>query len=251
MKKVFGYFVLSVVLSIFIVGLISLVSAQTNAEIFFNDISNFFGNIFGGKDTDGNPIGIFNYTRILLGILLWMVFYSVVVQVGLFKDLEPKIFWTGGLALILTLLSFIYLPNDFVAALSIPYSATGATILTFIPFLIVLYFVVWITDSLILGRLILGVFLAYYVIIFIYVVLFSEFAASGQIPYQNLWPYLVVLVIGLVIFVFLFKFRAWVFKGKIQEAEERGGRLVRRAGAGARILAGAEKEFGEGRRSRS
>ena len=250
MKKVFGYFGLLIVLSVLIISLVSLVSAQTNAEVFFGGISDFFGNIFGGEDAQGNPLGIFNYTRFLLGLLLWMVFYSVVTQVGLFKDLEPKFFWTGGLALIFTLLSFIYLPKDFVAALSIPYSAVGATILTFIPFFIVIYFTVWVTDSLILARLIWFVFLAYYVVIFVYVVFFSELtnAAAGPIPYQNIWPYIVVFFIGCFIFAYLRKIRLWVFEGKISEMEESGKMLVKRAGAGARILETAAEELS--RRSR-
>ena len=246
-KLLFIIFVFISLLFSFILNLY-FISAQepTVGEVFFGDISDFFGKIFGGVDNEGNPIGIFNYTRVLLGILLWMVFYSVVVQIGLFKDLEPKIFWTGGLAVILTLLSFIYLPNDFVAALSIPYSATGATILTFIPFFIIIYFTVWVTDSLTLARLIWIVFLIYYVVIFIYVVFFSEFAATGQIPYKSVWPYIVVFFIGIFIFAYLGKIRLWVFEGKISEIEEKGKKRVKKAAVGARILGAAADEFSEG-----
>jgi len=52
-----------------------------------------------------------------------------------------------------------------------------------------------------------------------------------------------MLVIGIFIFLFLAQVRHWVFESKIEAAEEKGGRLVKKAGAGARILAGAEEEF--------
>ena len=148
MKKVFGYSLLILIIFnsfnlIFAQGLLpppSSTAGQTNAEVWFGGLAKFIKSIFEGGIS---PLNIDYTTRILMGILLWMILYSVVSGVGLFKDMKPKFFWTGGIALILTILSFLFLPKEFVTAIATPYSAVGATILTFIPFIIIIYFTVW------------------------------------------------------------------------------------------------------------
>lgn len=250
MKKVF----VASVLLLLVLSLISFViaqevlpapvpnSGQTNAEVWFGSLADFLYKIFSGV----SPLDPANSSRILLGVLLWMILYSVVDKVGLFKDLQPKSFWVGVISFIITILSFIYLPKEFVQALAVPYSAIGATILTFIPFMIIIYFTVWVTDSIILARTIWGVFLVYYFSIFVYTILFQDYRAdfwSGS-TFLSIFPYLIVMGIGGFIFFNLRNVRLWVFKSKIEEAEERGGRLVRKAKAGAKILSKAADEFG-------
>ena len=60
-------------------------------------------------------------------------------------------------------------------------------------------------------------------------------------------PFLLIFQLAAVpIFWQLRNVRLWVFQSKIEEAEEKGGQLVRKAGAGARTLAGAADELGRG-----
>jgi len=139
----------------------------------------------------------------------------------------------------------IYLPPEFLIAIAIPYAGAGATILTFLPFIIVVYFTVWVTESVILARLIWIVFEMYYFILLIYLIAIQPTTTFADAFWIAL-PFFIMILIGAFIFWQLRNVRLWVFQNRIEEAEERGSRLVRRAGAGARTLAGAADELGRG-----
>jgi hypothetical protein len=143
MKKVYGYF------GFFLLNLVLFeiggVLAETNFERIINSIS------FTG-----------NFSIILFGILLWMILYSVFKSMNIFED-NP--WWSGGISLIVTILSFIYLPQGFIDGIGISYGALGGTILTVIPFAIAIYFTVWVSTNLAIARGIWLVFALYYLIL--------------------------------------------------------------------------------------
>jgi len=217
------------------------VGGDTNFQVAGRNIAGFVNGLFESIKLDP---GEGNFTVILMGILLWMILYSVVSQIGLFKDSIGKggFLWTGGISLILTILAFMFLPENFIGALATPIAATGATILTFIPFIIVIYFTIWVTDSLIIGRAIWIVFLIYYLSLFVYQV---GIATEGIFIKANV-PYFVAMFIGIIIFVMLRQLRFWIHEGKIQAIEEKVERNVKKAGVGLRGAGKVAEEFSEG-----
>jgi hypothetical protein len=162
----------------------------------------------------------FTLSVILLGLLLWIVIYSIVVKIGLGGG---KGAWSGGAAvvsLIIVILSFIYLPKDFVTAIVLQYGAMGATILTVIPFFIMLYFSIAITRSLFTARIIWTFYIVYYFAIFIY-----KIVQPGT-TWTNAIPYIGAIVAGAIVIFFLPTIRNIWWKGELSAAEEKGIRDI-------------------------
>lgn len=241
MKKVYGYF--SVLFIIAVLMSVNSVFAETVAEVAFGKFSEFIDILF----QENSPFASLNFTRILLGLLLWMVMYSVVKNMELFDNLTQSNIWTSAIALIITILSFIYLPENFENGLAAPYSAVGATILTVIPFLIIVYFTFMVTDSLIVAKTIWMVFIFYYFSILIStisgiesssIVITSTSSTGAFFQYlifnKYALPYWVMIFVGVIIFYFLRNIRYYVNKQKALSLEERIDKNTREFGASFR-----------------
>ncbi len=212
MKKVFKGNLLGLV-SLLSVG---LVSAQTNFD-------EWGANLAGGVQEFFNAIYLNpqNYSTILLGILLFMVIYSVIKKMSLFGGSTNWILSTVA-ALIVTILSFIAIPDNFVETILLQYGAMGATLLTAIPFIIIVFFTFTVLDNLILARAVWLMYIFYYFSIFIFKV--GEGSDTFTQAFTNVdnIPYLGAIILGIIIFFFIKAFRNFLFKGKLEGKEEKG-----------------------------
>lgn len=190
-----------------------------------------------------NPTAL---STLLLGILLWIILYSVVIKIGLGGEGHWGAIGSAIVALIVVILSFMYLPENFVEALALQYGATGIAILAFGSFAILLYFSLSVSRSLTSARVVWIFFIVYYFAIFIYKIGTTQ--AAGAAWYEYL-PYGASILAGILIVVFLPKMRDFVFKGELSNKEEEAmrdislrklGRKLEREDVNARIE-GAEE----------
>ncbi|HRZ85891.1 MAG TPA: hypothetical protein P5277_03860 [Candidatus Paceibacterota bacterium] len=173
----------------------------------------------------------YNTTVILLGILLYMVIYSIVKQIfgkgslSHFAWIYPTV-----ISLIIVILAFIVLPANFVNAIVLQYGVMGATILTVIPFIIVLFFSVWVSNNLMIARLTWIVYIVYYATIYIYKV-WSLTGVSGWDAWLSgqVIPYLGAIIIGCFVMWFIPAIRNFAFMGEKQAIKEMGLEVANRA----------------------
>jgi len=167
-----------------------------------------------------------NFTLVLLGILLWMVIYSVIRNIDLFKNYGA--IWSALFALVVTVLAFKGFPPEFIEGIVIQYRAMGATIVTVIPFLIIFWFTIM-TDSinLMFSRLVWLVYTIYYFSLFIYKI-GSENASVGWFAAQNI-PYIGAIIVGLIVLIFLGAIRGMAFHEKLKSGKEKGDNKIDKA----------------------
>ncbi len=190
-----------------------LVSAQeTNLEVWGRTAA---GSIARFLDTLRlNPSSL---STILLALLLWMVLYSIISKMKLFGDGSKwGHFVSGIVSIIITILVFIYLPQNFLESIVLQYGAMGAAILSFIPFIIIFYFTTAIIDSLLLSRVIWIFYSLYYLGLFVY----KWGLSVTEMGFTESIPYLVAFFAGLIIFFGIKTFRSWIIKGKLEAKEE-------------------------------
>jgi len=210
-KRSVGLIILSLlalVLSIF------LVSAAFQADLnpLLSGSSSALGNFIESLSLPKN------LSIILLGILLWMIMYTITKKLF---SLNSK--WISiGASLIMTVLAFIYLPENFVEAIVLQYGVVGATILTIIPFAAILYFTTSVSSSIFFSRVIWIFYIIYYFSIFAY-----KIVKSGNILNIDNLPYGAAILAGVLIFFWLPTIRNWVSKGELDAKEEEGMRDIR------------------------
>jgi len=236
MKKVFGIILVVAFFMVMLVS-ISLVSAENNAEVVSRNVAEMISSLF--SDVNMGPT---NLSSVLLGILLWMILYSVFKMTKLIKGF----FLSGGIALIVTILTFIYLPDGFVIMLAAQYAGLGATILTALPFLIALWFSSWATDSLMVAKGIWAIFTVYYFVMFVFSwglatsayvdkdILFSFtpviFGMSiGKITSIDL-IYIAGAGASILMFIFIGWIRKEVWKSKLESDQEKGKKRAENLG---------------------
>lgn len=232
MRKVYGYFGTSVLLIIlFCINFV--IAQQTNFDVLFEKVS-----LTG------------NFSVILFGILLWMILYSIFKGMNLFEN-NP--WWSGGVSLIVTILSFIYLPHGFLDEIGVSYATLGGTILTVIPFAIAVYFTVWVTPNLIIARGIWLVFALYYLVISLslengiltFVNKLNSF--SGFSGFLELFKdpsafYFVTFLASIILFVVIAPLREKIWKEHVEGVSERINKNVDEFGLGLRAGRRVAKE---------
>ena len=232
MKKVYGYLGMLLVLTILIST--TLVVAQTNFEV----VGEKFGAISVMEDFD---LGT-KSSSVLLGILLFMILQSIFLKMEIFGKGSKTI--SATIALIVTLLTFIYVPDHLFDALATNYAALGATILTLFPFIIAIYFTVFVTTNLGLARVIWGIFFLYYLVLLAYTWGTNTYQTFNFLDPVNL-PYEVALFASLVLFLVLGPLREKVWKGHVAGVKEKLGKKKDLANVGLNLLADTAEELSE------
>lgn len=212
----------------------SVLAQQTRFEVWGETAAGSVARMF-----EQLRLGPTSFSTILLGALLWMILYSVLRSSGLFREGEMGggTAIAGVVAFIITILAFMYLPENFVEAIVINYGAMGATILTVLPTFIIIWFTLTITTNLLLARLIWAIYIIYYISLAIYKigsVSALNYADQGIFSAANLTqisPYLVALIIGIFMFLFLRPFRQWMSKEIIKSKRERASVIQKKAAA--------------------
>jgi len=219
MKKeiaVFGF------LFLFAISLLPAVSAQqTGLSIVVIGIADSIQEIF-----DAIRFDVDNSSKVLLGILLWIVLFSVLSQMELLKVGNSGRILSGVVSLIITLLTFILMPPNFIEAIVLQYGALGATILTVIPFVIMIYFTFKVSKSLLVSRIAWIFYVVYYMSLFVYKIAETTTVNSGwDLVSQNI-PYIGAIVAGALVFLFIKRLRIWKIEQEIDEMKERGAEAV-------------------------
>jgi hypothetical protein len=229
MKKEMNNRILLIILSSLI--LISLFSSVANAadvpvnaldagKTIGSTLTNFIKGLGQGFSGAAGELFTDNAwaTRLLLAVLLYMVLYSIITVI--FRG--GRII-TPVITLIITLLTFIALPGDFLQALALQYGAMGAAILTVIPFAIMLVFTVRL-QSLLAGRVLWIFYCIYYLGLYFYGIVSN---APGMIngSYSSYF-YLLFFLGGLIMFFVIGPVKRAIFKGKLGDIKESGRRIA-------------------------
>ena len=231
MKKVYGYlglFVLAVLLST------NFVVAETGFEVIWNKIT-------GGSGTISTPDFLVKgdtVTIIMLGMLLWMILYAVV------KKSMGDLFGHGGLmtgsiSLIITVITFIFFKDNpaFLRLAEGNIGALGATVLTVFPFIIAIYFTMWVSKSLVIARGIWAVFALYYFYILAFVI---------DLDGANWAWYVVGGIAAIILFIVMPFMREKFWDIKLDSLKEKMGRKLDAAAAGTEALASVPEKFSDG-----
>jgi hypothetical protein len=224
MKKEIVIFSLLFLFSISAVNILPSVSAQefSGAEVLVLGIAESITGIY-----DAIRFDVDNSSKILLGILLWIILYSVVSQMKLFEIGNSGRVLSGIVALIITILTFILMPKNFIEAIVLQYGALGATILTVIPFLIMIYFTFKVTSNMLVAKIAWIFYVVYYFGLFTYKIVENSGNADSitQLISQNI-PYVLAIIAGIVIFIFIKRLRIWTIQSEIETKELKGKRAV-------------------------
>lgn len=218
-----------------LLGLTGFVAAQTsesagrNLGTVFAEIASGIGDFVIAFLEGINVNGSANLSLILLGLLLWIVLYSVVEEVFANRDHLGWNLTAIVVSLIMTFLSLRFIPDDFVEVIVLQYGVLGTTILTVIPFVIMMYFTVAVSKSLIISRIVWGTYVIYYFAIFSY-----KIAEVGEWN-EALIPYSAAIVVGIFVFFFIKPLRNLLFRQKLSSKEEAALRDVRFRNLGRRI----------------
>jgi len=192
-------------------------SAFVAAKTLFGGATTSLADIFNSIGLDAGTL-----TKILLIILLWMVLFNIVHQLKLGGN------WRTGsaiIALIMAILAFIYIPQEAVNAIVLQYGAMGATILTVIPFLIILWFSLS-TDNLFMARITWIFYAFYYFGLFIFKMATENFPETAtfwqMITSSQEIAYMIGFIAGIVVFFMLPYIRNLIFKGEMEKLAEKG-----------------------------
>ena len=213
MNKFFILGVLGLFLMSMTVGFVSAEDAEEVGKI----IGETFGQV--GEGLKGFFTGLFGDTllgdgalgKIFMALLIGMFVYSAL---GTFFTNENQK-WVLNLATIAaTGLAILGLPENFLESILSGYGAMGAAILMIIPFLVILWFTIKV-DSVLIAR---GIWLFYTVY---YFGLYIQGLFSGA---SQIWPNLIAMVLGGIMFFFILQVHRFIFHGEMEEVVEKGKR---------------------------
>jgi hypothetical protein len=98
--------------------------------------------------------------------------------------------------------------------------------LTLIPFIILLYFSISVSDSLFIARVVWVWYILYYFSLFIYKIVSLSATNAAKAEYI---PYGIGIIGGIIVFFVLPFIRKLVFKGELEAREESGDKIVGKA----------------------
>jgi hypothetical protein len=201
------------ILGIFLVSLMGGVLAEVSAEeaservvgVIGGFLTPLLGPLFGEKEMA---------TRTFFAMLLGMIIYSIISI--MFNKSSRWITW--GITGAITSLALLGLPSGFLEVIRIQYGAMGATILTIIPFFIIMAFTLQINN--LLAAKVTWIFYAmYYLAMYSYEVVVSDSFSSGL-------PYGTAFFVGIAIFFGIGEIRNLIFKGQIEGIIEKGHQRI-------------------------
>ena len=191
--------------------------ASEAAESIITGFGGFFGTLL--KPLFGETEML---SRVFFAILLGMIIYSIINT--MFKSSGPWVI--RGITGAITALALLGLPSGFLEAIRVQYGAMGATILTVIPFLIILVFSLKVENKLI-ARVTWLFYTGYYFAMYTY-----KIAINGGWFTTDSLPYMVAFVVGLFLFFGMGAIRNLLFKGEIEGLIEKGmGKVEKRKAA--------------------
>ena len=180
-------------------------------------------------------------TQFLLGVLLFLLIFSVIPYI-LGEDHMVLAFFV---TLAVTILSIIAIPNGFFSAILAQYGIMGATLLSVLPFIIILFFSIRVQNTLV-ARVIWLFYTLYYfgVYIFLTIMAYNENGKWIWVGTEepNTLPYVVAMIAGIILFFFIVKVQEIVFKGKLESLKNKGGNKIELATLGLNLWGKAAEE---------
>lgn len=209
------------ILGMFLVSMMGLVlgedlsgEAGAIAESGVTWAGGFFGTLLAPLFGDQEML-----SRVFFALLLGMIIFSIISV--MFGTSSRTMQWT--ITGIITSLSLLGLPAGFLEAIRTQYGAMGATILTIIPFIIILTFSLR-TRSILVAR-VTWIFYSFYYLAMYLSLIFAK-SSGGWITSETI-PYIGGFFAGIFIFAGVGNIRRLLRKGEIQGLLERGKTKVK------------------------
>jgi hypothetical protein len=213
-KRFFNLIILSLFFISMFAGAMASPSPDDATDVAREGVGIFAGFLVGVQEAiidAGIPI-----SRFFMAILLGMVVYAVISSMKLTS--KGWINWTISIAI--TSLALMGIPQELVEVILTQYGVMGATILTIIPFFIVLWFSVR-TNSLLAAR-VTWMFYAMYYLVMYFVKIWN--ATAWSTPY---WLNLGAFIVGLGLFFGIKSVRDFIFKGQMEDFEDDVSRKIK------------------------
>jgi len=210
-KRLFGVGILVLFLIGMFGGVLAEDVTEDVSEVSETLATGAFG-IFQGAwnalDNSGIPL-----SRTFMAVLLGMIIYSVMSSMEFSK--KAWVNWT--IAIAITSLAMLGIPQELVEVLMTQYGAVGATILTIIPFVIVAVFSIRV-NSLLIARVTWLFYAGYYFIMYIPRIIDSTGTSA--------WLNAGALIVGVILFFFIGSIRNLIFKGKMEGFQEEASHKI-------------------------
>ncbi|MFH0808359.1 MAG: hypothetical protein V1888_01965 [archaeon] len=215
-KRMFGF----LVLGLFMISMMGGVLAKTAAEIG-QDVGGFFSGLGSGVQGFFSSLGIGSFdsgilSQLFFAILLGMIIYTIVSS--FFSESGALIQW--GITGAITFIAFFGIPAGYLEALRVSYGAMGLTLLTVIPFLIMVVFSVKVKD-LMIARGTWGFYIVYYFFLIIQKWWGLADDVSGV-------PYWIAFLGGIFMFFTIPYFRYWNNEQALSALEEKAETAINR-----------------------
>ncbi|MFA5855904.1 MAG: hypothetical protein WC867_00975 [Candidatus Pacearchaeota archaeon] len=167
-------------------------------------------------------------TRTLFGLLLFFVLMTII----------PSIFGEENKAInmiicvIVTILSMLAIPPQLYEVMITQYGAMGATIITIIPFMVILTLTVMAHNAL-FARVLWIFYAMYYFGLYLYKLSINiNNSINSGLSWYQIWitgeyiPYILAIIAGCCMFLFIGPIRKLIFYGEYSAMEESGKRIV-------------------------
>lgn len=166
-------------------------------------------------------------TKILLGILLYIIIYSVLSKMKLFKSVTTTRIVPAVASLIIVILAFTSMPAGLVETIVLQYGAMGAAILTMIPFLILLYFSFTVAEDILIAKITWVFYIVYYFGIFVFKIASeaSSYPTWSSLIAGNIF-YIGAIFAGIIVFSYIKQLRMWKVQQNIATKKEKGTETV-------------------------
>ena len=200
-------------ISIFFISL-AIVNAQQTNEIV-SRISEIISNFFGGV-VNYDYLGNILSPQILLGILVFLVIFSILNQISLFKSNK----WILGiLSVVISILAAGFISTEWIMPIINQYTAIGIAISFLIPFVLLFYFLKEIAPhNTMIQKFI---WIVYFVIVILNALLNWGKIPAGAEGNFTRFLYIAIIALAFVMMVASNKILGWIFKEQLEGAFEK------------------------------
>ena len=176
--------------------------------------------LFGGLSPEDGETAIGSMqviTQFLFTILIAMLVYS---SSGMFFEEGSFVHWTA--TAVISILAIISIPVNLLEVISIQYGVMGATLITAIPFAIIVFFTIKVRN-LVIAYVTWVFFIIYYFYLFITKLFAGKDLLSPSFPFLTVdgIPYVLAIIAGIIMAVFLVRFRRWLYGATVEDEIEK------------------------------
>jgi len=157
-------------------------------------------------------------SSVLLGLLLYIIIYSFVTKALGFKRESGTLFHFGSIvvSLVVVVLSFLYIPENFIDSIVLQYGAMGMAIVAIVPYLIMLYYTLDVVKNRFAAKAVWLFYVVYYTGLFVYRV-----GTNGWTSWLQNVPYMGAIAVGLVMLFWIAPLRDIWFKEHLEGVKEK------------------------------